>query len=133
MKKKNSAEVIPREMKNEGIKGVFARYLWSTDDGCKNFAMRVFEFEAGGYTSYHSHLEDHEFYFLEGEPAYVDADGNEVRLAPGDTIYCPPREPHQIKNMGRAKMRMICVIPILGSGDGKMSTGYVRREKHKGE
>jgi quercetin dioxygenase-like cupin family protein len=133
MKKKNLTEVNPSEIKNEGFKGMFARYLWSTDDGCKNFAMRVFEFEPGGYTSYHSHLEDHEFYFLEGEPAYVDADGNEIRLAPGDTIYCPPEEPHQIKNMGKTKMRMICVIPILGSGDGKMSTGYVRREKHKGE
>lgn len=81
--------------------------------------MRIMEFEPGGYTSYHSHREEHEFYFLEGEAAYVDGDGNEIQISTGDGIYCPPDEPHQIKNVGKTTMKMVCTIPILPGGDGK--------------
>jgi quercetin dioxygenase-like cupin family protein len=122
MKKKHFSEVTPIEITKPGFKGMLARYIWTTDDDCKNYAMRLMEFEPGGHTSYHSHLEEHEFYFLEGVPAYVDADGNEVRLAPGDSIYCLPDEPHQIKNVGETIMRMICTIPILLGGNGKDTT-----------
>jgi quercetin dioxygenase-like cupin family protein len=119
MKKKHSSDVSSIEIKKDGFRGMSARYLWSTDDDCRNFAMRVMEFEPGGHTSYHSHAEDHEFYFLEGEPAYVDRDGKEIRLSPGDTVYCAADEPHQIKNVGTTTMKMICTIPILPGGDGK--------------
>src|SRR5208283_1261060 len=119
MKRKHLAEVEPVEMNKEGFRGMSARYLWTADDGCSNYAMRIMEFEPGGYTSYHSHLEEHEFYFLEGEAAYVDGNGNEILVSPGDGIYCAPDEPHQIKNVGTAKMKMLCTIPILPGGDGK--------------
>lgn len=140
MNKKHVSDVQPVEMEKEGFRGMFARYLWSTDDGCRNFAMRVMEFEPGGHTSYHYHTEDHEFYFLEGEAAYVDRDRKEIRLSPGDTVYCAGDEPHQIKNVGATKMRMICTIPILPGGDGKglaprkgeADTGYVKAEDPDG-
>ena len=119
MKRKHLAEVKPAEVNKEGFSGMSARYLWTADDGCPNYAMRIMEFEPGGYTSYHSHLEEHEFYFVEGEAAYVDGDGNEIRVSPGDGIYCPPDEPHQIKNVGKTTMKMVCTIPILPGGDGK--------------
>jgi len=80
MIRKSSADVAPIEMMRSGFKGMHARYLWSTDDGPQKFAMRLMEFEPYGHTSYHKHLEEHQFYFLEGEPAYVGADGNEIRL-----------------------------------------------------
>ncbi|MDX2512463.1 MAG: cupin domain-containing protein [Desulfobacterales bacterium] len=119
MIRKCSADVAPIETLREGFKGMHARYLWSTDDGPQKFAMRLMEFEPYGHTSYHKHLEEHQFYFLEGEPAYVGADGNEIRLAPGDTIYTASDEEHQIKNAGSTVMKMICMIPILPGGDGK--------------
>ena len=95
------------------------RFLWTKDDGCRHFAMRIMEFEPYGHTSYHAHREEHQFFFLEGEPAYVDAQGNELRLKVGDTIYVPADEPHQIKNVGDTVMKMFCIIPILPGGDGK--------------
>jgi quercetin dioxygenase-like cupin family protein len=122
MKKKHFTEVTPIEITKPGFKGMFARYIWTTDDDCKNYAMRLMEFEPGGHTSYHSHLEEHEFFFLEGEPVYVDADGNEIRLVPGDSIYTLPDELHQIKNVGETNMKMICTIPILPGGNGKDTT-----------
>ncbi|MDR3554110.1 MAG: cupin domain-containing protein [Syntrophobacteraceae bacterium] len=119
MKRKHIAEVKSVEVDHEGFKGMSARYLWTAVDGCPHYAMRIMEFEPGGYTSYHSHLEEHEFYFLEGEAAYVDGEGNEIRVSPGDGIYCPPDEPHQIKNVGKTEMKLVCTIPILPGGDGK--------------
>jgi len=119
MIRKHYSEVERMESKKEGFKGFFARYLWCKDDGCPNFAMRMMEIEPGGHTSYHSHLEEHQFYFVEGEPAYVDANGKETKLDVGDTVYVASDEPHQIKNVGKDVMRMICMIPILPGGDGK--------------
>ncbi|MEJ2719050.1 MAG: cupin domain-containing protein [Deltaproteobacteria bacterium] len=135
MIKKRASDVEAIESKKDGFKGMHARFLWSTDDGCPNFAMRLMEFEPYGHTSYHKHMEEHEFYFLEGEAAYVDANGNETRLQPGDTVYCGPDEPHQIKNLGPTPMKMICTIPILPGGDGKLpaprpdGSDYVTEEK----
>jgi quercetin dioxygenase-like cupin family protein len=103
----------------EGFKGMKQRFIWTKADGCQNFAMRLMEFEPHGYTSYHAHLEDHEFFILEGEAVAVDADGKETRLSEGDTLYIPPDEPHQMKNAGGSTMRMLCMIPILPGGDGK--------------
>ena len=81
--------------------------------------MRMMEIEPGGHISYHSHLEEHQFFFLEGEPAYIDGEGNETKVNVGETIYVPADEPHQVKNSGDTMMRMICMIPILPGGDGK--------------
>lgn len=135
MQKKHYTDVKKIENKTEGFKGMFQRFLWTKDDGCQNFAMRLMEFEPHGHTSYHAHLEEHEFFFLEGEAAYVGADANEIRLSVGDTVYVPPDEPHQIKNVGDTVMKMICTIPILPGGDGKKPVtrpdckDYVKKER----
>lgn len=119
MIKKNFREVEKIESNHPGFKGMFARYLWTRDDGCPRFAMRLMEFTPGGHTSFHAHLEEHQFFILEGEAVFVDADKKETRLEPGDTLYVPGDEPHQMKNAGSGTMRMICMIPILPGGDGK--------------
>ncbi len=134
MVRKHFSDVGREESKKEGFKGFYARYLWSRDDNCPNFAMRLMEIEPGGHTSYHSHLEEHEFYFLEGEPGYVDDKGVETKLNAGDTVYVAADEAHQIKNLGNTVMRMICMIPILPGGDGKAPAprpdgrGYVTQD-----
>ena len=104
---KDHTDVQALENKQEGFRGIFTRYLWTADDGCPNFAMRVMEFEPDGHTSHHAHLEEHQFFILEGEPAYVDATGKEIRLKVGDTVYVPPDEPHQIKNVGSTVMKLL--------------------------
>ena len=109
----------------KGFMGVAARFALTKDDGCPRYAMRVIEFEPGGHTSLHAHPEEHEVYFLEGEPAIVDGNGNETRLHVGDFVYMLPNELHQIKNVGNTKMKMICTIPILPGGDGKNTTTRV--------
>jgi len=107
MIRKHSKNVEKVENRESGFEGMSARYLWTREDGCQNFAMRLMAFEPEGKTSYHSHFEDHEFFILEGEAGYVDAFKKEIRLKPGDTVYVPPEEPHQIKNAGSGTLRLL--------------------------
>ncbi|MBN2689610.1 MAG: cupin domain-containing protein [Gammaproteobacteria bacterium] len=121
MKIKRYSESENKAVSKEGFKGMRAYFCLSKDDGCPRFAMRVMEFEPYGHTSVHSHPEEHEVYFLEGKPGYVDAEGTLHELQLGDVLYVEPNEVHQFKNLGDTVMRMICVIPILPGGDGKVS------------
>lgn len=123
MKIKHYNNVENMQIVKEGFRGMRAYFCLTKDDGCKRFAMRVMEFEPHGYTSVHSHPEEHEAYFLEGHPGYVDADGELHKLRVGDVVYVEPNEQHQFKNLGDTVMKMICVIPILAGGDGKHSIG----------
>ena len=123
--RKNISEVPETKMELKGCTGVTARFALTKDDGCPRYAMRVIEFEPGGYTSLHSHPEEHEVYFLEGEPAIVEGNGKETGLKVGDVVYVPANELHQFKNAGSTRMKMICTIPILPGGDGKNSTARV--------
>ena len=100
MIKKHFTEVPSTPITREGFKGMNARFALIAEDGCPNYAMRIMEFEPGGHTSLHAHEEEHEFYFLDGEPAYADCKGNETLLKPGDMIYVPSNEPHQLKCRG---------------------------------
>jgi quercetin dioxygenase-like cupin family protein len=119
---KHFTDVPATAITKEGFKGMNARFVLTKYDGCMNYAMRVMEFEPGGHTSVHAHAEEHEFFFLEGEPEYVDGEGNVTRLKYGDLVYVAPFEPHQIKNSGNTVMRVVCTIPILSGGNGIITT-----------
>ena len=135
MQKKHWTEVEGILSDKEGFKGMNQRFIWTKADGCERFAMRLMEFEPYGYTSYHAHLEEHEFFVLEGEAIAVDAEGEEIKLLEGDTLYVPSDEPHQMKNAGGSPMRLLCMIPILPGGDGKVPAprpdgqDYVTKER----
>ena len=122
---KRISEVPETKIDWKGFMGMTARFALTKDDGCPRYAMRLMEFEVGGHTSLHAHPEEHEIYFLEGEPAIVDGNGKETRLHVGDFVYLLPNELHQIKNVGNTRMKMICTIPIFPGGDGKTTTARV--------
>ncbi len=122
---KRVSEVPSTKIEKKGFVGMTAKFALTRDDGCPRYAMRLMEFEPGGSTAMHAHAEEHEIYFLEGEPAIVDCGGKETRLHVGDFLYLSPNEAHQIKNVGNTRMKMICTIPILPGGDGKNTTGMV--------
>ncbi len=122
MIRKTYVEIPAVPMNKPGFRGMTARFALTRDDGMPNYALRIMEFAPGGHTSLHSHAEEHEFYFIEGEPAIVDAEGTETQLASGDVPYVAPHEVHQIRNAGAGVMRMVCTIPIFEGGDGKATT-----------
>ncbi|MDD3582214.1 MAG: cupin domain-containing protein [Desulfobacca sp.] len=122
MLRKHFTAAEPVAITHSGFKGLSARYVLTSADGCPHFAMRVMEFEPQGHTSLHAHLEEHEIFVIEGEPLYIDANGQETRLQVGDAVYVPPEEPHQLINVGQTTMRLLCLIPILPGANGRSTT-----------
>ena len=51
----------------EGASKLRVRLLITKEMGAKNFAMRLFEMEPGGYSPFHTHAWEHEVFILEGE------------------------------------------------------------------
>jgi quercetin dioxygenase-like cupin family protein len=83
---------------------------WLNTEGSKNFAVRHFEIEPGGYSPHHSHPWEHEIFVLEGTGTVI---GNEVveAISVGNIISIPGEETHQIKNTGKSTLKFLCIIP----------------------
>jgi quercetin dioxygenase-like cupin family protein len=110
MKLKHYSEIELEPVEMDGAKGAHIRWLISEKDGAPNFAMRMFEVEAGGFTPYHGHSWEHENYILEGEGVLVTEEG-EKPFKPGDIIYVPPMYKHSYKNTGVGVLKFLCLIP----------------------
>jgi quercetin dioxygenase-like cupin family protein len=86
------------------------RWLITEEMGAKNFAMRMFELEPGGYTPFHVHDWEHEVFILKGEGVVVG--GEDVKLfRSGDVVFVPPKEKHQFRNTGKSIVKILCLIP----------------------
>ena len=107
-------DVEGKAVEEEEAKGVTVRWLITKEMGAKNFAMRLFEVEADGYTPLHSHPWEHEVFVLEGEGEVYSEDGVR-KIMSGDVVFIPPNEKHQFKNGGKGKLKFICLIPYLDS------------------
>lgn len=116
---KKSNDVVRQAITADGCAGVYNRYLLVKEDGCPNYALRLSEIEPDGHTSYHAHEEEHEYYFLEGKGVVVDNNKVEHIAEPGDAVYIPQKQKHQVKNVGKSVLKFICTIPIFKDGDGK--------------
>jgi quercetin dioxygenase-like cupin family protein len=112
MKIQNSLEIRAGEIKMEGAKGGTIRWLISQKDNAPNFAMRLFEFEPGGYSPSHSHPYEHEVYILEGSGTFM-CEGKEYSFEKDYCIFVPPDKLHQFKNTGKSSLKFLCLIPNL--------------------
>ena len=72
--------------------------------------MRIFEFSTGGYTPKHSHDWEHEIFFHSGE-GEVYSNGQWKPVKTGSVVFIQSNEEHQIRNSGRDKLIMVCLIP----------------------
>jgi quercetin dioxygenase-like cupin family protein len=119
---KHASEVPAVPMTKPGFSGMQARFLLTADDNCPRYAMRLMEISSNGYTSFHSHKEEHEMYFLEGEGVLKTDNGGEQRIRAGDALLLMPCELHQIRNTGTGMLKMICTVPLLPGKTGKETT-----------
>jgi quercetin dioxygenase-like cupin family protein len=99
-----------------GTSKVKVRWLINEEIGAKNFAMRLFEIESGGYTPLHIHDWEHEVFILEGEGVVVCED-EEKLFRPGDAIFISPNEKHQFRNIGKNLVKLLCLIPNKKSSE----------------
>jgi quercetin dioxygenase-like cupin family protein len=93
-----------------GSRKLNIRWLITRETGAKNFAMRLFEMEAGGHSPLHSHNWEHEIFILEGEGLVVGGEEEKMFKA-GDAIFVPPNERHQLKNNSTKICKFLCFIP----------------------
>lgn len=101
---------IKAEDAGEGTSRLTVRWLITKETGAENFALRLFEFEAGGHTPLHSHDWEHEMFILEGEGLVVGGK-QEKRFKAGDVIFVPSNETHQLRNISQKPVKVLCLIP----------------------
>jgi quercetin dioxygenase-like cupin family protein len=83
-------------------KGVTLRWVISEEDA-ESFCMRIIEAEPGSQgPPLHSHPYEHEMYILEGQGILV-GENEEKAFKPGDVIFVPSNEKHQLAFQGYLK------------------------------
>ncbi|MBN2099102.1 MAG: cupin domain-containing protein [Dehalococcoidia bacterium] len=96
----------------EGASGVCKQVPISKQDGSPMFSFRVFTFEPGGHTPYHTHPNEHINYVIEGNGAVVTGSGQEREIKMGDFILILPNEKHQYRNKSTSdRLVIICAVP----------------------
>ena len=103
-------EVKAEPVTDAGAEKASVRWVIAEKDGAKNFFMRVFEIEPGGYTPLHHHPWEHEMFVCAGKGCVVQ-EGKEVSLTQGSVVFIPSNEEHQIKNTSQESFTFICLIP----------------------
>lgn len=106
----HSSEIEFENMKEKGAEGLNVRWLITKNDGAPNFAMRLFEIQAGGYSPYHSHDWEHEVYILEGD-CNVTCEKQKIKVGNGYVVFIPPRAKHQFVNVGKSTLKFLCMVP----------------------
>ena len=77
--------------------------------GAKNFAMRHFEMDPGGFSPLHSHPWEHEVFVLKGNG--LATNGEETsEFKEGTFIFVPSGETHQLRNTGQEVLKFICLV-----------------------
>ena len=98
--------------KMEGASGIFKQVPISKDDGSPHCSFRVFSFEPGGHTPFHTHPFEHINYVIEGSGAAVTGSGEERDIKKGDFILILPNEKHQYRNKSTSSpLVIICAVP----------------------
>lgn len=103
-------DVPGKNIEADGVKGVTGRVLIGSADGADNFCMRVFEVEPGGFTPRHVHEWEHEIFVHSGR-GEVYSGGVWNALLPGDAVFIPGNEEHQLRNSGSELFVFVCLIP----------------------
>lgn len=110
MKVKTLTQHEQTPVRMDGAFGAKMRMLIGPQDGAKNFHMRHFEVEPGGYTPHHQHNYEHEILILKGE-GVAQSEQGERSFRAGDVIWVPANEMHQFRNTGTVPLEFICLIP----------------------
>ncbi len=89
----HSGDVPAEPVDKPGFSQMKARFLLTAREGCPRYALRLMEIGPGGCTSFHSHQEEHEMFFLEGEGSLRTTDQEGISVRPGDALLLMPCEP----------------------------------------
>jgi quercetin dioxygenase-like cupin family protein len=86
------------------------RSLINKETGAQNSCMRLFEMEAGGFSSMHKHSGEHHLFIVEGDGLIFNGHDT-LPFHAGDVIFIPANELHLIKNNTKKPLNFICTGP----------------------
>ena len=96
-------------VESSGVDGLTVRWAINATQGANNFAMRIFELEAGKTSPLHQHDTEHEIFVLAGQ-GEVETLENLTPISEGSVIFISPKEGHQFRNTGKQVLRFIDVV-----------------------
>lgn len=103
-------DVKPTHFDNGPARGVAARVVIGKADGAAHFCMRVFEIAPGGHTPKHAHDWEHEM-FVHSGAGEVYGNGQWQPMKPGNALFIPANEEHQMRNTGQESLVVVCLVP----------------------
>ncbi len=106
-------DIAAKRIENEKMKGVTKQVLVSPTEGWKDYVMRRFVLDIGGYAPKHSHPWPHIAYVLEGT-GMLFLEGEEYPLTPGSVSYIPSDALHQIRAKEDSGLTFLCIVPPEG-------------------
>ena len=112
MKLINYTSVTPTHFNNDQAKGVAGRVVAGKADGADNFCMRIFEIAPQGFTPKHAHPWEHEM-FIHAGAGEIYGNGKWNPIEPGNVIFMPPNEEHQVRNTGKELLILACLVPSV--------------------
>jgi quercetin dioxygenase-like cupin family protein len=104
------ADIKPTHFDNDQAKGVAGRVVVGKKDGANNFCMRIFEIAPGGNTPKHAHAWEHEMFIHSGQ-GEIYGNGKWNPIQPGNVVFVPRDEEHQIQNTGSKLLILVCLVP----------------------
>ena len=100
-----------RDAMRGGSGSVKIEHLWEQEE--LNSPTRMFSritLEPGCSIGFHRHENEEEIFYIISGQAVADDNGEEVTLAPGDTILTGNGDGHSIANAGNTPLEMLAVI-----------------------
>jgi quercetin dioxygenase-like cupin family protein len=112
MKLKHYKSVASTNFDKDPAKGVVGRVVVGKTDGANNFCMRIFEIASGGHTPRHAHPWEHEM-FIHSGIGEIYGNGKWNPLEPGNVVFMPADEEHQVRNTGKELLILACLVPSI--------------------
>ncbi len=106
-------EIEGIKLEDNSMKGVIKKVLISPEEGWKDYVMRLFSLEEGGYTPKHSHPWEHINIVLEGKGTLF-LDGKEFKIEKGSIAFIPENKEHQYRANRGETLEFICIVPLKG-------------------
>ena len=108
------SEIELEDVKMEGVAEVVKANVIGSDQGWKDYTLRVFRVGPKGFTPYHQHDWEHINYVIKGRGTLTIGDQT-FELARGDFAFVPPNSLHQFKNPNEGEFEFICIVPNQGA------------------
>lgn len=109
----NIDNITGAKVENKEAKNVIMKVLISASEGWNDYVMRVFEIAENGYTPKHSHPWQHIIFVISGE-GELFYDGKVHNITTGSYAFVESNKLHQFKNIGKSKLKFICIVPKEG-------------------